>query len=46
MKLQSTIQAILAFKSIVNESLLVINANDYYGKETYQEVYKYFYIRK
>ncbi len=34
-------QAILACKGIVNEPFLVINADDYYGKEAYKEAYKY-----
>lgn len=34
-------QAILACKDIVNEPFLVINADDYYGKESYQEAYNY-----
>ena len=34
-------QAILACKGIVNEPFLVINADDYYGKEAYVEAYKY-----
>lgn len=33
-------QAILACKDIVNEPFLVINADDYYGKEAYVEAYK------
>ena len=34
-------QAILACKNIVNESFLVINADDYYGKQAYVEAYSY-----
>ena len=34
-------QAILACKDFINEPFLVINADDYYGKEAYQEAYKY-----
>lgn len=34
-------QAILACKGIVNEPFLVINADDYYGKEAYQKAYAY-----
>lgn len=34
-------QAILACKDLVNEPFLVINADDYYGKEAYQEAYRY-----
>lgn len=34
-------QAILSCKGIVNEPFLVINADDYYGKEAYVEAYKY-----
>ena len=34
-------QAILCCKDIVNESFLVINADDYYGKEAYVEAYNY-----
>lgn len=34
-------QAILACKDYINEPFLVINADDYYGKEAYQEAYKY-----
>ena len=34
-------QAILCCKDVVNEPFLVINADDYYGKEAYVEAYKY-----
>ena len=34
-------QAILACKGLVNEPFLVINADDYYGKEAYIEAYNY-----
>ena len=34
-------QAILCCKDVVNEPFLVINADDYYGKEAYAEGYKY-----
>lgn len=34
-------QAILCCKDIVKEPFLVINADDYYGKEAYQEAYNY-----
>ena len=34
-------QAILACKNIVNEPFLVINADDYYGKQAYVEAYSY-----
>lgn len=34
-------QAILACKNLINEPFLVINADDYYGKEAYVEAYKY-----
>lgn len=34
-------QAILCCKDVVNEPFLVINADDYYGKEAYIEGYKY-----
>jgi len=34
-------QAILACKDIVQEPFLVINADDYYGKEAYVEAYRY-----
>lgn len=34
-------QAILACKDIVHEPFLVINADDYYGKEAYKEAYQY-----
>lgn len=34
-------QAILCCKNVVNEPFLVINADDYYGKEAYQEAYRY-----
>ena len=33
-------QAILCCKDVVNEPFLVINADDYYGKEAYQVAYK------
>lgn len=34
-------QAILCCESVVNEPFLVINADDYYGKEAYVEAYNY-----
>ena len=34
-------QAILACKKVVNEPFLVINADDYYGKEAYVEAFQY-----
>ena len=34
-------QAILCCKDVVNEPFLVINADYYYGKEAYQEAYRY-----
>ncbi|MCD7809642.1 MAG: nucleotidyltransferase [Erysipelotrichaceae bacterium] len=34
-------QAILACKGLINEPFLVINADDYYGKEAYQVAYDY-----
>ncbi|WP_082189921.1 nucleotidyltransferase family protein [Candidatus Stoquefichus sp. SB1] len=34
-------QAILACKDLIDEPFLVINADDYYGKEAYIEAYKY-----
>lgn len=34
-------QAILACKGVVKEPFLVINADDYYGKEAYREAYQY-----
>ena len=34
-------QAILCCKDVVKEPFLVINADDYYGKEAYVEAYKY-----
>ena len=34
-------QAILCCKDVINEPLLVINADDYYGKQAYEEAYKY-----
>ena len=34
-------QAILCCKNVVNEPFLVINADDYYGKEAYVEAYKH-----
>lgn len=34
-------QAILSCKGIVNEPFLVINADDYYGKEAYRVIYEY-----
>ncbi|WP_417765005.1 nucleotidyltransferase family protein [Sinanaerobacter sp. ZZT-01] len=34
-------QAVLACKGIVNEPFVVINADDYYGKEAYKKVYEY-----
>jgi len=34
-------QAVLAVKGVVNEPFLVINADDYYGKEGFQKVHQY-----
>lgn len=34
-------QAILACKELINEPFLVINADDYYGKECYKTAYEY-----
>lgn len=34
-------QAILACKNIVQEPFLIINSDDYYGKEAYEKAYKY-----
>ena len=34
-------QAILACKGLIHEPFLVINADDYYGKEAYQVAYQY-----
>ena len=34
-------QAILCCKDVVNEPFLVINADDYYGKQAYAEAFKY-----
>ena len=34
-------QAILACKDVVHEPFLVINADDYYGKEAYHKAYDY-----
>ena len=34
-------QAILACKEVVKEPFLVINADDYYGKEAYRKAYRY-----
>ena len=34
-------QAILCCKDVVNEPFLVINADDYYGKEAYREAFRY-----
>ena len=34
-------QAILACKNLINEPFLVINADDYYGKEAYATAYNY-----
>lgn len=34
-------QAILCCKNVVHEPFLVINADDYYGKEAYREAYAY-----
>ncbi len=39
-------QAILCCKDVVNEPFLVINADDYYGKEAYREAYTYLTSRK
>ena len=37
-------QAILCCKDVVNEPFLVINADDYYGKEAYRVAYQYLTI--
>lgn len=34
-------QAVLCCKDVVKEPFLVINADDYYGKEAYREAYRY-----
>lgn len=34
-------QAILACKSVVKEPFVIINADDYYGKEAYREAFEY-----
>ena len=39
-------QAILCCKDVVDEPFLVINADDYYGKEDYREAYAYMTGRK
>lgn len=39
-------QAILCCKDVVDEPFLVINADDYYGKEAYREAYAYLRGRK
>ena len=39
-------QAILCCKDVVEEPFLVINADDYYGKEAYREAYTYLTSRK
>lgn len=39
-------QAILCCKDVVDEPFLVINADDYYGKEAYTEAYAYLTGRK
>ena len=39
-------QAILCCKDVVNEPFLVIDADDYYGKEAYREAYTYLTSRK
>lgn len=39
-------QAILCCKDVVDEPFLVINADDYYGKEAYREAYAYLIGRK
>ena len=41
MKPWGTGQAILCCKEVVHEPFLVINADDYYGKEAYKEAYEY-----
>ena len=39
-------QAVLACKGIVNEPFVVINADDYYGKEAFANVYNYLSQKK
>ena len=34
-------QAVLSVKGIVNEPFVVINADDYYGKEAFVKMYQY-----
>ena len=34
-------QAVLAAKAVLNEPFMVINADDYYGKEAYVKVHEY-----
>ena len=46
MKPWGTGQAILCCKSVVNEPFLVINADDYYGKEAYENAFQYLVTNK
>lgn len=39
-------QAILCCRDVVKEPFLVINADDYYGKEAYREAYKYLTMQR
>ncbi len=39
-------QAVLACKGIVNEPFVVINADDYYGKEAFKNVYDYLFEKE
>lgn len=39
-------QAVLACKGIINEPFVVINADDYYGKEAFKNVYDYLFEKE
>lgn len=36
-----TVHAVLAAKKLINEPFLIINADDYYGKEAYKKIYDF-----
>lgn len=39
-------QAVLACKDIVNEPFIVINADDYYGKEAFKKIYDFLHTKR
>lgn len=36
-----TVHAVLAAKNVINEPFLIVNADDYYGKDAYADIYRF-----